>query len=354
MSATRCLWPYRSSMAEVSNGRSGPNQSSGMLGFGLGRVNKLTSSRTYMFDGIYQSVICFFIPYLVFQPGLFVTSNGLEINDTTRMGVYVGNAAIVIVNIFILLNTYRWDWLMLVLVSLSILLMWFWTGVYSSFTSSGYFFGAGTQVYGQLSFWTTILLTASIALLPRFTIKASQKIYRPLGVDIVREQIRQGKFKYLDNISPDEPASKFAPDKSSGSSDVNGTGISKPQLAQDDETRPIYPPSVAPTTTTTTHNRGSANGSDSTNCTNNRFSLDRPSRPMSMTEPQSRPLSLSRPLSMDRPRPSFDRARGSMDMVRASFEASNDFTSARRLMRLESSHSEGPSARTPCGPSNLR
>jgi phospholipid-translocating ATPase len=42
---------------------------------------------------------------------------------------------------------------------------------------------------------------------------------------------------------------------------------------------------------------------------------------------------------MERPRPSYDRMRASMDRVRPSFEASNDFTSAARLARVESSHS---------------
>ena len=305
-----------------------------------------------MFDGIYQSLICFFMPYLLFAAATFVTSNGLQVNDTTRVGVYVGDAAIVVVNIYILLNIYRWDWLVLVLVSLSILLMWFWTGVYTSSTASAFFYGAAAQVYGQLSFWVTLFLTVLAALLPRFSAKAFQKIYLPYEVDIIREQVRQGKFKYLDDVAPDKVITKVAPVNSTDSSDTSRRGISKPQIAQDDETRPIYPPSVAPTAAT--HNRGSANGSDSTNYTGNRFSIDRSSRPLSMVEPQSRPLSLSRPLSMDRPRPSFDRARCSMDMVRPSFEASNDFTSARRLMRLESSHSEGPSTRRPAGTSSLR
>ena len=305
-----------------------------------------------MLDGIYQSVICFYITYLLFAPASTVTSSGLQIDDGSRMGVYIANAAIVVVNVYILLNTYRWDWLMLLLVSLSILLMWFWTGVYTSSTGSSVFYGAADQVYGQLSFWVTVLLTILIALLPRFAIKSFQKIYMPYDVDVVREQVRQGKFKELDDVSPDEAAVKFIPDNSSGSSDVSNAGASKPQPPLDDETRPIYPPSVAPTATTT--NRASQNGSDSTNCTSNRYSLDRPSRPLSMVEPQSRPLSLSRPLSMDRPRPSFDRARCSMDTMRPSFEASQDFTSARRLMRLESSHSEGPPARSPVGFSSLR
>ncbi len=101
-----------------------------------------------MLDGIYQSLICFFMVYLLFSPATFVTGNGLHVNDLERMGVYVGCAAIVVVNMYVLLNTYRWDWLILVLVIISILLIWFWTGVYTAFTSSARFYKAAPQVYG--------------------------------------------------------------------------------------------------------------------------------------------------------------------------------------------------------------
>jgi phospholipid-translocating ATPase len=42
--------------------------------------------------------------------------------------------------------------------------------------------------------------------------------------------------------------------------------------------------------------------------------------------------------STDRMRRSFDRTRMSMDRVRPSFEATDDFTSAAMLTRMESSH----------------
>jgi phospholipid-translocating ATPase len=70
--------------------------------------------------------------YLLFNSNNFVTSNGLNIDDRERLGVYIAPAAVMAINVYILLNTYRWDWLMCLLVAISILLVWFWTGVYSS------------------------------------------------------------------------------------------------------------------------------------------------------------------------------------------------------------------------------
>src|SRR5450432_3462551 len=112
-----------------------------------------------MLDGIFQSVICFFVTYLVFAPAASVTINGQDISDHSRMGVYVACAVIIVVNTYILLNTYRWDWLMLLLVAISILLVYFWTGVYGSFTGAGFFYKAAPQVFGQASFWAAVFVT---------------------------------------------------------------------------------------------------------------------------------------------------------------------------------------------------
>ncbi|KAH0016405.1 aminophospholipid-translocating P4-type ATPase, partial [Aureobasidium melanogenum] len=47
---------------------------------------------TYMVDGFYQSLICFFLPYLLFQPANFNTESGRNVNDYQRIGVYIANS----------------------------------------------------------------------------------------------------------------------------------------------------------------------------------------------------------------------------------------------------------------------
>lgn len=273
-----------------------------------------------MLDGLYQSVICFYMAYLVFYTARSVSTNGLNIDDRVRFGVYIATASIIVINTYMLLNSYRWDWLIVLLVVISTLLVWFWTGVYSSFESSAFFYKTAAQVFAQPTFWAVTCLSTILALLPRFCIKFVQKVYYPYDVDIVREQVRQGKFDYLDTSSgPDESVLQG----SSTSSDIVKPSKHTHYPSIDEDQRPIYPPSVAPTATT--HNPRSQNGSDGTDFTRHRQSL----------EPQVRQ-------SMDRARPSFDRVRASMDKIRSSYEASNDFTSAAMLTRLESSHSFGP------------
>ena len=155
-----------------------------------------------MVDGAYQSAIALFLVYEIFNPATFVTSNGLDLAEYRRMGVYAATTAVCAANIYVLYNTYRWDWLMLTIVSISTVLVWVVTGVYTSFTSSQQFYKAGAEVYGNLNFWAYVLVATIMCLLPRFIFKSAQKMYFPLDVDIIREQVSQGKFDYLkDNQS---------------------------------------------------------------------------------------------------------------------------------------------------------
>ncbi|KAF7541767.1 hypothetical protein G7Z17_g11869 [Cylindrodendrum hubeiense] len=280
----------------------------------------------YMADGIYQSVMVFFIPYLLFIDSSFIGMNGLNVEDRLRFGAYIAHPAVVTINMYILINTYRWDWLMLLIVVISDVFIFFWTGIYTSFTSSEYFYGAATQVYQEATFWAVFFIVPVICLFPRFAVKALQKVYWPYDVDIIREQEMMGKFSHL-SPTDDADDTTVADTRSNKSKSSNSSKSRKAKHVTygsvDEDLRPIYPPSVA--TRTTTYNNHSQNGSDSTNYTNPRMSLDIPA--------QARP-------SIDRARPSYDRMRASMDRVRPSFEASNDFTSAARLSRIESSQSQ--------------
>ncbi|KAI5300837.1 hypothetical protein KEM55_004570, partial [Ascosphaera atra] len=153
----------------------------------------------YMVDGLYQSVICFYMAYLAFYKATPLHESGRDISERSRMGVFVACSAVLASNFYVLLNTYRWDWLTLLIHAISNILFWFWTGIYTSFTSSFQFYKAGAEVFGSLAFWALILLTTVVCLTPRFAVKSVHKIYWPLDVDIIREQIRMGRFKFLDN-----------------------------------------------------------------------------------------------------------------------------------------------------------
>lgn len=279
-----------------------------------------------MFDGLYQSIVCFFMGYMLFQRSTFNDEDGRKIDDTSRVGIFIGTAAVITINLYIVMNTYRWDVATLFVAALSILFIYGWTGIYSSFTSSFLFYHSGSEVFGTLQFWAMTLLTVVLALLPRFCVKAFQKIYLPMDIDIIREQVILGKYAYLDDVDPSSPGHITAKKVSESDSSSDGDPKAaveplRPTMSEDE--RPIYPPSLAATATTGTRNPHSTQGSDESNFPMpiaNRMSFDRPR------------------LSLDRPRPSFDRVRSSMDVVRPSFERSRDFTSASYLSKVESTH----------------
>ncbi|CAL5869103.1 uncharacterized protein PFLUO_LOCUS3331 [Penicillium psychrofluorescens] len=281
----------------------------------------------YMADGLYQSVVCFFLPYLLYAPANFATESGRDISDRYRMGVLVGTSAVIASNTYILMNTYRWDWLVCLINVISSLLIFLWTGIYSSIISSGQFYFAAAEVYGSLSFWVMLLMTVVICLLPRFAVKAVQKVFIPLDVDIIREQVTLGMFKYLDKFDDYVPpkagdvtaAATTISDESATSSEFSKPvrpAVKQDGLATDDE-RSFYPPSGAPTANT--HVPRSQNGSNGTNYSDSLHQYPQPQ-------------------AVDFIRRSGERTRHSFERARQSFEASNDFTSAARLSRMESSH----------------
>lgn len=290
-----------------------------------------------MADGVYQSVITFFIPYLVVSNTPTITGNGKDVIERYRLGAYIAHPAVITINLYILINTYTWDWVTVLIIALSDLIIFFWSGVYTSSTFAATFYGAAAQIYSELSFWVVLILTPLICIAPRYAGIAMQKVFWPYDVDIIREQVTSGKFKTShqggEEHGPDDI--KASVSSSSGSSRRKH----QPQGSVDEDLRPIYPPSIA-ATSVAGHGPRSQRGSDGTNYTRHDISMETP-----VNQPADVP---DRPIrqSIDRVRPSYDRMRASMDRmdrgVRASFEASNDFTSAAMLSRFESTRS-GPS-----------
>jgi phospholipid-translocating ATPase len=290
-----------------------------------------------MVDGIYQSVVSFFIPYCFVILTTTAAANGLDVAERTRLGAYIAHPAIFTINTYILINTYRWDWLMLLVVVISDFFIFFWTGVYTASTYAVGFYQAAPQVYQELTFWMCLIVTPAICLLPRLVAKTIQKQHFPRDVDIIREQAKRGDYGDGDAtaaITSETEGLEGGSSKSASSSKSKLSGRSrKAKHAQyasvDEDRRPIYPPSIA------THNTRTQNGSDGTNyIMQSRASAELQEEFVG----EEAERAVTRP-SIDRCRPSYDRIRRSVDRVRPSFEASCDFTSAARLSRIESTHS---------------
>ncbi|KAL4912226.1 hypothetical protein BDW62DRAFT_195155 [Aspergillus aurantiobrunneus] len=288
-------------------------------------IERLEWSQTkfwlHMLDGFYQSVICFYMPYQLYEPANFVHATGKDVSDRNRMGILVASCAVIASNTYILMNTYRWDWLTVLINAISCLLIFFWTGVYSSFQASAQFYGGANQVYGTLSYWIVLLVTVTICLMPRFMVKSVQKVFFPLDVDIIREQITQGKFKYLDEHETFVPKAAGSANDSAASSDL-GKPVDPGTRNPFSDDQQIYAESVAPTVRT--HNPRGQNGSNGTTYAS---SIDTTRNP--------------HPQAVDYVRSSAERTRHSFDRGRQSFDAADGFASTNSLTRVESSLTTG-------------
>ncbi|SCV04284.1 LAMI_0H14884g1_1 [Lachancea mirantina] len=160
----------------------------------------------YMLDGIYQSVISFFFPYLVYQKTGLVTQNGLGLDHRYWVGIMVASVAAISCNLYVLIHQYRWDWFSGLFIALSCIVVYAWTGIWSSSLTSGEFYKSAAHVFGTPTYWAVLFVGILFCLLPRFTYDVIQKIVFPRDIDIIRECWSQGQFDgYPEGYDPTDP-----------------------------------------------------------------------------------------------------------------------------------------------------
>ena len=74
----------------------------GIRGLGYTR----TKFWLYMVDGLYQSAVVFYIPYLAWTAGLAISWNGRTIESLSDFGTTVAVAAIITANTYVGINTH--------------------------------------------------------------------------------------------------------------------------------------------------------------------------------------------------------------------------------------------------------
>ncbi|KAG1725617.1 phospholipid-transporting ATPase 1 [Suillus paluster] len=155
----------------------------------------------YMLDGLYQSAVVFFIPYLVWQLGLAVSYNGKGIDSLADFGTTVAIAAIFAANTYVGMNTHYWTYITWIVVIGSSLVMILWIVIYSVlpvntfFSSTDGFIDEVEILFSNVTFWATVVFSVLVALAPRFLIKFFKSTYMPLDKDIVREMWVGGDLK---------------------------------------------------------------------------------------------------------------------------------------------------------------
>jgi len=148
----------------------------------------------YMLDGLYQSAVVFFIPYLVWTVGVPTSYNGRSIESLADFGTTVSVAAIFAANTYVGISTHYWTVITWVIVVGSSLVMLLWIVIYSFFESPDFVLEV-VDLMGQPVFWFTVLVSVFIALAPRLIVIYTSITYWPLDKDIVREMWVQGDLK---------------------------------------------------------------------------------------------------------------------------------------------------------------
>lgn len=86
----------------------------------------------YMLDGLYQSAVAFFVPYLVFAWSTTLTRDGHDF-ALWELGTTVAACAVTAANLFVGLNIRYWTWMVFVIIIGSTLLFHVWIAIYSQF-----------------------------------------------------------------------------------------------------------------------------------------------------------------------------------------------------------------------------
>ncbi|KAJ1305376.1 hypothetical protein OPQ81_000391 [Rhizoctonia solani] len=160
----------------------------------LGLEYTQTKFWAYMFDGLYQSAVVYFIPYFVWTNPPTLSWTGKGIDSLADFGTTVSVAAIISANLYVGINTRYWTVLTWFVTIGSSAVLIIWIAVYSQFMSSD-FVDEFEILFGSMNFWGCVLLSVCVAITPRFLVKAFTQAYMPLDKDIIREAWVAGDLK---------------------------------------------------------------------------------------------------------------------------------------------------------------
>ncbi|KAI0647599.1 phospholipid-translocating P-type ATPase [Trametes meyenii] len=165
---------------------------------------------TYMFDGIVQSAIIFFLVLYTYR-STSSRPDGYDIYQyefSTTMAI----AAVMAANLFNGLNTHVWTGWIFFAVALGIVLVWAYTAIYSVI-APGWFptpiFGNDHYLFRSAYFWFSIVLVTVLALLPRYIAKAYKLVFAPSDLD---------RARWIHKI---DPTHDFSKDRHGGLAEVS-------------------------------------------------------------------------------------------------------------------------------------
>lgn len=174
------------------------------------RNDKFKRSRFYLtvFDAIYQSAICFGVPYLVFVTGK-MSGTGYDTEGVYELGTFIAGIAVIIANALVGFTIFSWTWVMVLVIVLSSATFFIWTGIYAQIMT--FTFYGEDMLFREGAFWLCLVITFVICMLPRFITKYYLHMERPFDNDIIRETVLCNKNCTGDMEQRRSSVSNFSP-----------------------------------------------------------------------------------------------------------------------------------------------
>ncbi|KAL9933492.1 hypothetical protein V8E36_007668 [Tilletia maclaganii] len=145
-------------------------------------------------DAIYQSAVCFFVPWAIWNYYPIYSGSGHALGGIWLFGTTVGAASVISANLYAGLAVRFWTWIFWVTQAVSILAYFVWALVYSAFPTFLYD-DVAYFLFSTLTFWVVIVVCVLLCMVPRYFAKAWRICFNPTEVDIVREQWIAGDLK---------------------------------------------------------------------------------------------------------------------------------------------------------------
>ncbi|KAJ3156875.1 hypothetical protein HDU86_003410 [Geranomyces michiganensis] len=191
----------------------------------------------YLFDGIYQSVVCYFFAYFIYRDSI----PNREGWDATKddMGTFLAMSIIITVNLYAAMCFMNWTWIVGFAVVATLLI---WIIYLIAFVTQviNPEYGQAVVLLREVSFWAGVLVTVVVALGPKYVYRYAAATLWPSDTDLIREMQKQWR-------EGDELPLNGNARRPSRSDRGSGTGESRPSNL-DIRVDSLTPP-LSPTTT---------------------------------------------------------------------------------------------------------
>ncbi|KJE94477.1 hypothetical protein, variant [Capsaspora owczarzaki ATCC 30864] len=201
-----------------------------------GMRNELFNKKQFwltILDATYQSLICYLIPRFA----IAVAPTGQQY-DMWSLGTVCYTTLVVLVNLRLALDTHMWTKLSAVICSASVLLWFLYMLVYMNVLAKmNSVFGVVFMLWPNPTYWFTVILSVTTAIMPYAIIKYAYSIFNPTNTQVVREMylLRTGRFEHVPRDSdtwqysePEEPSNSIPMvELSSSSQDAKSSGLDR-------------------------------------------------------------------------------------------------------------------------------